>query len=97
MPKVHCGKKMRQVLATLETWGSVVASEVSVDAAPECEEDWGPDYAIILCEIEYNLNQARFFDVGQAQDEFRSTVVSALGPAFTVVPRYTTKYEYQKG
>lgn len=98
MPGINCKTKMHAVLKALEQWGSENIEMFSLDASPECEEDWRPAYAIIYFTLEV-IGGSPYIDVGRAQDDIRDIVKKILGKKFTVVPQsqYNTKYPYKTG
>ncbi len=54
-----------------------------IDVAPEIEEDWGNDYAIVTFNLE-DFSGSEFFDRTSAQVAARKVVIETLGNEFKV-------------
>lgn len=97
MAKIHCARKMREVLTAIEAWNQENSELLWADAAaPECEEDWNPDYAIIEFSIEAT-HISKYIDTGLAQSDLHAIVKKVLGPKFVTIPPYVSKYPRKVG
>jgi len=69
---------MKRLMETFEEQGSVF-NGIGLDIRPECEEDWGRDYAIALFDIEEPFDdERRYFDYDRFVDDFEDFVMEKL-------------------
>ena len=83
MPKIHCTKKMDALLVKLGEW-TREHRELDVDLHKECEDLWGPNYALVEYSIEA-VSHDEYTDIAAALDDFRKMVRETLGQKFQYI------------